>query len=116
VKQNEKAGLLQGTLDMLVLKSLQFGPRHGYQITSWLEQTSQQALTVEEGSLYPALHRMERKGWIESEWGTSESNRRAKYYKLTRTGRSQLVREVDAWDALARAIRLVIHPATGDAT
>ena len=115
VKQNEKTGLLQGTLDMLVLKALQFGPRHGYQITSWLEQTSQHALTVEEGSLYPALHRMERKGWIESEWGTSESNRRAKYYKLTRTGRSQLVREVDAWDALARAILLVIHPATGDA-
>ncbi|MCC7338732.1 MAG: PadR family transcriptional regulator, partial [Pirellulaceae bacterium] len=86
MSKQDKAALLQGTLDMLILKSLQLGAQHGYQITRWLESTSQQALTVEEGSLYPALHRMERKGWIAAEWGKSESNRRAKYYSLTKAG------------------------------
>ena len=111
---SEKIGVLQGTLDMLILKSLQAGPRHGYQITNWLELTSQKAFCIEEGSLYPALHRMERKGWIESEWGTSESNRKAKFYKLTKSGRLQLAHQVSAWDALSQAIGFIVHPSMRD--
>ncbi|MEM9643658.1 MAG: PadR family transcriptional regulator [Planctomycetota bacterium] len=110
MSKKEKAALLQGTLDMLIMKSLQSGARHGYQITRWLESTSQNALVVEEGSLYPALHRMERRGWIEASWGKSESNRRAKFYRLTRAGRAQLAREVNAWDCLTQAISLIVHP------
>ena len=107
--RQDKAALLQGTLDMLILKSLVAGPRHGYDIVRWSQGTTEGALAVEEGSLYPALHRMERRGWIRSEWGQSETNRRAKYYRLTRSGRTQLAREVDAWHALARAIALVLN-------
>lgn len=106
--KTEKAALLQGTLDMLVLKSLQSDAKHGYQITHWIEMTSKSALAVEEGSLYPALHRMQRRGWIESSWGKSESNRRAKYYRLTRVGRTQLTREVQAWESLTQAIGLIL--------
>ena len=106
--RNDKAALLQGTLDMLILKSLLPGARHGYGISRWIQVTSDDALAVEEGSLYPALHRMERRGWIAAEWGQSESNRRAKFYMLTRSGRAQLTREVDAWEALARAITLIL--------
>ena len=105
----DKAALLQGTLDMLILKALQMGPRHGYQITRWLETTSEHALNVEEGSLYPALHRMERRGWIMSEWGKSESNRRAKFYQLTRSGRAQLAAEHRAWQSLSEAIALIMR-------
>lgn len=105
---NDKAALLQGTLDMLILKSLLSGERHGYDIARWIQVTSDDVLAVEEGSLYPALHRIERRGWITSEWGQSQSNRRAKYYTLTRSGRAQLVREVDAWESLARGIALVL--------
>lgn len=105
----ERAALLQGTLDMLILKSLQNGPQHGYQITRWLDSTSRSALAVEEGSLYPALHRMERKGWISSKWGRSDSNRRAKFYELTGTGRARLSVEVDAWQTLCSAIALVLQ-------
>lgn len=113
--KQEKVGLLQGTLDMLILKALQNGPRHGYQITRWIETTSQKALIVEEGSLYPALHRMEQRGWISSQWGRSEANRRAKYYELTRTGRTRLAREQDAWKQMAQAITLILNADTAGA-
>ncbi len=107
--KTEKAALLQGTLDMLILKSLQSQSKHGYQITRWIEMVSDSALAIEEGSLYPALHRMQRRGWIDSTWGKSESNRRAKFYRLTRTGRTQLTREIQAWESLAQAIHLVLN-------
>lgn len=114
-KRNEKAELLQGTLDMLILKSLQGGPRHGYSIAQWIGVTTNDALRVEEGSLYPALHRMEKRGWIGASWGLSESNRRAKYYELTRTGKSQLGEQVNMWGRLVSAISLVLDsdPAEG---
>lgn len=105
---NQKTALLQGTLDMLILRSLQRGPSHGYDVARWIQAASNDALVVEEGSLYPALHRMERRGWIVSEWGKSLSNRRAKYYKLTPSGRAQLQREVHAWEALVQSISLVL--------
>lgn len=109
VAETEKTSLLQGTLDMLVLKSLLRGTRHGYDIARWIETTSDDILSVEEGSLYPALHRLERKGWIVAEWGLSESNRRAKYYTLTRVGRAQLTREVETWAAVVRGISLILN-------
>jgi transcriptional regulator len=108
VARNQKPALLQGTLDMLILRSLMAGAAHGYDIARRIQVTSDDALSVEEGSLYPALHRMERRGWIASEWGTSDSNRRAKFYKLTRLGRVQLKREVDAWEALVDSISRVL--------
>jgi len=103
--------LLQGTLDMLVLKALDGGPRHGYDVARWIGQASDAALLVEEGSLYPALYRMERRGWIRSEWGMSENNRRARYYQLTRVGRRQLVAEHESWSRMARAIERVMQTA-----
>jgi transcriptional regulator len=106
---NRKTELLQGTLDMLILKSLLPGPRHGYGVAQWIQTTTNDALRIEEGSLYPALHRMQRRGWLSSEWGTSESNRRAKYYRLTRDGRAQLTREIRAWEDLVRAIGIVLN-------
>lgn len=114
-KPTDKAELLQGTLDMLILKSLQRGARHGYAIAEWIQATTSGALTVEEGSLYPALHRMERRGWIASTWGQSESNRRAKFYELTRTGKAQLGKQVNMWGRLVSAITLVLDadPAEG---
>ena len=115
MSRQDKAALLQGTLDMLILKSLLQGSRHGYSIARWIQATSDEALAVEEGSLYPALHRMERRGWITSEWGQSESNRRAKFYKLTRTGRAQLGREVDSWNSLVKAISLVLNAQPSEA-
>jgi len=111
----KKAELLQGTLDMLILKSLARGPQHGYSVARWIQSTTDDALTVEEGSLYPALHRMERRGWASSEWGQSESNRRAKYYRLTAAGRAQLQREVHAWERLVAAITLVLNANTAEA-
>jgi transcriptional regulator len=96
--------LLQGTLDVLVLKTLSWGPRHGYAIARWIEQVTDDVLRVEEGSLYPALHRLEKRGWIEAEWGTSENNRRAKYYRLTTRGRAQLRAELSAWETFAAAM------------
>lgn len=108
--RSDKAALLQGTLDMLILRSLQAGKMHGYQITRWLETTSEQAILVEEGSLYPALHRMERRGWIQSDWGRSESNRRAKFYRLTPSGRTQLRKEITAWQSISGAISLILAP------
>jgi transcriptional regulator len=89
--------LLHGTLDALILKTLQGGPRHGYAIARFIEDTSGEAVVIEEGSLYPALYRMERRGWIEAEWGTSELGRRAKLYRLTSAGRAQLTAEMATW-------------------
>ena len=98
-----KAGLLQGTLDMLILKALSLGALHGYGIGQRIGQISGEALKVEEGSLYPGLYRLERRGWVESEWDLSDNNQRAKFYKLTRTGRKQLILEEQNWERLAGA-------------
>ena len=99
-----KNNLLQGTLDMLVLKALSLGPMHGYGVGQRIQQISDDVLRVEEGSLYPALYRIEQQGWIESEWGVSENNQQAKFYKLTRQGRKQLQVEEENWGRLAGAI------------
>jgi PadR family transcriptional regulator, regulatory protein PadR len=105
---------LKGTLDALVLKTLSAGPRHGYAIARWLEDTTHNAIQVEEGSLYPSLYRMEKKGWIEAEWGMSELGRKAKFYKLTPRGRKQLKAETAEWAEFARAVSIVLSPsATG---
>ena len=104
-----KADLLQGTLDMLILKALSLGELHGYGIIQRLRQLSDEMLNVEQGSLYPALYRIEQKGWIESEWGTSENNRRARFYKLTRSGRKQLSVEESQWEHLTAAVAKVLQ-------
>ena len=98
-----KAGLLQGTLDMLILKALGLGPLHGYGIGQRIVQISGDQLEIEEGSLYPGLYRLERRGWVESEWDVSDNNQRAKFYKLTRAGRKQLIIEEQNWERLAGA-------------
>jgi len=100
--------LLQGTLDLLVMKSLIFGPRHGYAVARWIRETSDAALQIEEGALYTALHRMEKRGWIEAEWGVSENNRRAKYYGLTKSGRGQLAASERTWTRYAEAVFKVL--------
>jgi transcriptional regulator len=105
----DKSELLQGTLDLLVLKVLASRPLHGYGIAQWIQQRSEDILMVEEGSLYPALYRMEEKGWIESEWGTTENNRRAKFYHLTRAGRRQLHQATAGWERVSRGIALVLQ-------
>jgi PadR family transcriptional regulator, regulatory protein PadR len=99
-----ESGLLQGTLELLVLKTLSWGALHGYGIAHWIERATDDVLRVEEGSLYPALYRMARKGWIRGEWGVTENNRRAKYYRLTAEGRRQLAEQVPAWERLSRAV------------
>src|ERR1044071_1937255 len=93
--------LPQGTLDLLILKTLALGPQHGWAISERIQQISSQVLQVQQGSLYPSLHRLERRGWIKAEWGTSDNNRRAKYYELTRTGRKQLDSQADSWRKLS---------------
>lgn len=103
--------LLHGTLEALILKTLLPGPRHGYAIARWIEETTGELLQIEEGSLYPALYRMERKGWIDAEWGMSELNRRVKLYKLTPQGRQQLVIETAQWERFAGAVSKVLLPA-----
>ena len=100
-KKNE---IVQGTLDMLILKTLSSGPLHGYAVANRIQQASDDFLKVEEGSLYPALHRMERRGWIDAEWGLSESNRKAKYYRLTAAGRAQLRVAARNWTRVVEAI------------
>jgi transcriptional regulator len=105
------ADYLPGTLESLVLKSLTRCAMHGYAIARWIEDTTEQALAVEEGSLYPALYRMEQRGWIEAEWGRSELGRRAKFYRLTRTGRQQLASDTQAWAAFAAAVNKIMVPA-----
>jgi PadR family transcriptional regulator, regulatory protein PadR len=105
---NTKRQFLQGTLDILVLKTLSWGAMHGYGIANWLEGRTEGVLTIEEGSLYPALHRLEARGLIEAEWRLTEKNRRAKYYSLTPAGRRELATESGAWSAFARAVSEVL--------
>ncbi|HYY56058.1 MAG TPA: PadR family transcriptional regulator [Pyrinomonadaceae bacterium] len=108
---DNRTELLQGTLDMLILKTLTPGPMHGYNIVRRIQQVSDDVLQVEEGSLYPALQRMEKRGWIDAEWGLSENNRRAKFYKLTRAGRKQLVDEETNWARVSEAIGKIMQTA-----
>lgn len=102
--------ILQGTLDLLILKTLVAGPAHGHTIAHVIENRSDEVLQVEHGSLYPALHRLEDRGWIASFWGTSENNRKARYYRLTRVGRKQLEAQTSRWDELVAAINRVLRP------
>jgi transcriptional regulator len=104
--------LLQGTLDLLILKTLVVGAAHGHTIAHAIEHRSEDVLQVEHGSLYPALHRLEDRGWIASFWGTSENNRRARYYRLTPAGRRQLAEQTSRWDEVVRAINRVLRPAS----
>lgn len=104
---SQKADLLQGTLDMLILKALSLGPLHGYGVIQRIRQLSDEMLTVEQGALYPALSRIEQKGWVSSKWGVTETGRKAKFYTLTRAGRRQLAVEEESWDLLALAIAKV---------
>jgi len=106
-----KVDLLQGTLDMLVLKTLSRGAMNGYSVAKWIQQTTEDALQLEEGTLYPALYRMERKGWITSEWGQSENNRRARFYSLTSAGKKQLQTETRSWADVSTAIDKVMQTA-----
>jgi transcriptional regulator len=105
---DDRLDLPQGTLDLLILKALSAEPMHGWAISERIRDVSREVLQVPQGSLYPALHRLERRGWIHAEWGTSENNRRAKFYELTRAGRKQLDLEADAWARLTRAVSLVL--------
>jgi PadR family transcriptional regulator PadR len=100
--------LLQGTLDLLILQTLSLGPMHGWGVAQRIQQVSNDALQIGQGSLYPALYRLEYKGWIKSEWGNSENNRKAKFYRLTAAGRKQLENELETWDRLSNAIALVL--------
>lgn len=102
------SGLLQGTVELLVLKTLSWGPMHGYGIANWIESATNDVLRVEEGSLYPALYRMSRKGWIRGEWGVSANNRKAKYYHLTEEGRRQFNEQASGWQRLAEAVSLAV--------
>lgn len=104
--------ILQGTLDLLILQTLQWGAQHGHGIAQSIRTRSEELLQVETGSLYPALHRLERQGWLASEWGVSQNNQRAKFYRLTAAGKQQLLAEQSKWEALVRAIAGVMKPAT----
>jgi transcriptional regulator len=103
------ADVLQGTLDLLILKSLSLEPMHGWGISQRIQQISRDVLQVNQGSLYPALHRLEHRGWIAAEWGTSENNRRAKFYRLTAQGRKQLATETESWQRFSLAVNRVLH-------
>ena len=105
----KETDLLQGTLDLLVLKTLNGGPMHGYKIAATIQQLSAEVLRIEEGSLYPALYRMEQKGLIKSEWGVSENNRQAKFYSLTRKGRREMEAEAQSWERLSTAVARVLR-------
>jgi len=111
---DEKTELLQGTLDMLVLKAISLGPLHGYGVLLRLQQISGEALRIPQGSLYPALYRLEHQGWIASEWGESENNRRAKYYRLTAAGTRRLAAEMEQWNRLSTVIAGVLATAPGE--
>ena len=106
--------LLQGTLDMLILRTLQWGAQHGHGIGQTIRAQSEDLLRIETGSLYPALHRLEKRGWLKSEGGVSEANQRAKYYRLTSAGKAQLLRERDRWSQLVHAIGRIMNPAAGE--
>ena len=106
-----RSDLLQGTLDLLVLRALSSGAMHGWGISQRIQQVSENVLVVNQGSLYPALHRLERDGWIEADWGASENNRRARFYRLTADGRRQLARETENWNRLALAVSRVLEMA-----
>jgi PadR family transcriptional regulator, regulatory protein PadR len=108
---DERLELLQGTLDMLILQILQWGPQHGHGIGQAIRARSDALLKVETGSLYPALHRLVKRGWLKAEWGTSEANQRARFYQLTAAGRAQLLRERDRWSQLVAAIGRIMNPA-----
>jgi len=115
MKQRSRTELLHGTLDMLILRTLLFGPGHGHQIAKHIHRTTEDVLQVEHGSLYPALHRMERKGWIASKWETAkDGNREFKFYRLTVAGRQQLLNQESKWQQLTRAIALVMSPASSE--
>ena len=103
--------LLQGTLDIMILKALTWGPMHGYAVASWIERVTDDTLRIEEGSLYPALHRLEERELVAAEWGVSENNRRAKFYRLTPAGRRHLRTETSSWTRYAEAVRKVLHAA-----
>jgi transcriptional regulator len=108
---NERIDLPQGTLDLLILKTVALEPQHGWAISERIQQISSDVLRIQQGSLYPALHRLERRGWIKAKWGTSENNRRAKYYELTKSGRKQLEAEETAWRKLIAAVGQVLETA-----
>ncbi len=116
-KYKNRIELLQGTLDMLILKTLQWGPQHGYGIVQALRVNSGEVLQVETGSLYPALHRLERQGWVSSEWKQTESNQRAKYYRVTAAGKKQLASDLDRWQQIVEAVGAIMNrqPEGGDA-
>ena len=105
----QDADLLQGTLDLLILKTVALEPIHGYGISLRIQQVTRDALRVRQGSLYPALYRLERRGWIDYEWGASENGRRAKYYRLTKAGRKQLVNETESWERLSAAVNCILE-------
>jgi PadR family transcriptional regulator PadR len=109
--EEQRIDLPQGTLDLLILRTLSLGPQHGWAISERVQQVSSDVLKIQQGSLYPALHRLERRGWIKAKWGTSENNRRAKYYELTRTGQKQLETETDSWRKLAAAVAQILESA-----
>lgn len=107
----EKADLLQGTLDLLILKVVALGPVHGYGISQRIRQISDEVLQVQQGSLYPALHRLEKRGWVEADWGESDNGRQAKFYRLSAKGRKQLTSEEETWNRLSRAVALILETA-----
>ncbi len=111
---DQRLELLQGTLDMLILRTLKWGPHHGHGIGQAIRVQSDDLLKVETGSLYPALHRLVKRGWLKAEWGVSEANQRARYYQLTAAGKKQLVREEDRWSRLVDAIGRIMNPAPAD--
>ncbi|QOY90604.1 PadR family transcriptional regulator [Paludibaculum fermentans] len=108
---NDRIELPQGTLDLLILRTLELEPQHGWGISERVQQMSSDVLRIQQGSLYPALHRLERRGWIKAQWGTSENNRKAKYYELTKSGRQQLAAETDSWQRMTAAVAQVLGPA-----
>jgi len=110
-EKGHEPAFLPGTLDMLILKSVSRGPMHGYSIAQHIQQASQEVLRVEEGALYPALHRLEVRGWLKAEWGTSDNNRRAKFYRLTALGRRELENEAEYWHRVAAAVTRVMQTA-----
>lgn len=110
--RDDSLSLVQGTLDILILQTLSWGPMHGYAVSRWIGDRTDGVIAVEDAALYQALHRMERKGWIEAEWGLSENNRRAKYYHLTRAGHRQLRKETATWRRYSEAVERVLSPKT----